>query len=60
VWLTTLFITRNEEEELHATQWIQEVGILNEFKSGKNWLLFIGLSILSGLILFGPSCVLGK
>jgi len=60
VWLTTLFITLNEEEELHAKQWIQEVGILNEFKSGKNWLLFVGLSILSGLILFGPSFVLGK
>jgi Na+/proline symporter len=60
VWLTTLFITRNKEEELHAKQWIQEVGILNEFKSGKNWLLFVGLSILSGLILFGPSFVLGK
>jgi hypothetical protein len=60
VWLTTLMLTQNKEEELHAKQWIQEVGVLNEFKSGKNWLLFIGLSILSGLILFGPSLVLGR
>jgi hypothetical protein len=60
VWLTTLFITRNKEEELHAKQWIQEVGILNEFKSGKNWLLFVGLALLSGIILFGPSLILGK
>ena len=59
VWLTTLFLTQNKEEELHAKQWIKEVGILNEFKSGKNWLLFIGLTLLSGLILFGPSLVLG-
>ena len=59
VWLTTLLLTQNKEEELHAKQWIKEVGILNEFKSGKNWLLFIGLSLLSGLILFGPSLVLG-
>jgi SSS family solute:Na+ symporter len=58
VWLTTLALTQNKEEELHAKQWIQEVGILNEFKSGKNWLLFIGLSLLSGLILFGPSFIL--
>jgi Na+/proline symporter len=55
VWLTTLVLTQNKEEELHAKQWIKEVGIVTEFKSGKNWLLFIGLSILSGLILFGPS-----
>ena len=59
VWLTTLMLTQNKEEELHAKQWIKEVGILNEFKSGKNWLLFIGLTLLSGLILFGPSLVLG-
>ena len=59
VWLTTLLLTQNKEEELHAKQWIKEVGILNEFKSGKNWLLFIGLTLLSGLILFGPSLVLG-
>ncbi len=60
VWLTTLFLTQNKEEELHAKQWIKEVGILNEFKSGKNWLLFVGLTLLSGLILFGPSLVLGR
>lgn len=60
VWLTTLFVTHNKEEEIHAKQWIQEVGILNEFKSGKNWLLFVGLSIASGLILFGPAFILGK
>ena len=60
VWLTTLMLTQNKEEELHAKQWIKEVGILNEFKSGKNWLLFIGLTLLSGLILFGPSLVLGR
>lgn len=59
VWLITLVITNNKEEEVYAKNWIQEVGILNEFKSGKNWLLFIGLSLLSGLILFGPSLVLG-
>ena len=58
VWLTTLMLTQNKEEELHAKQWIKEVGILNEFKSGKNWLLFVGLTLLSGLILFGPSLVL--
>jgi Na+/proline symporter len=60
VWLTTLVLTQNKEDELHAKQWIQEVGVLSEFKSGKNWLLFIGLSLLSGLILFGPSLVFGK
>jgi hypothetical protein len=60
VWLTTLLLTQNKEEELHAKQWIKEVGILNEFKSGKNWLLFVGLTLLSGLILFGPSLVLGR
>jgi Na+/proline symporter len=60
VWLTTLFVTHSKEEEIHAKQWIQEVGILNEFKSRKNWLLFVGLSILSGIILFGPSFILGK
>jgi hypothetical protein len=60
VWLITLVLTNNKEEELHAKQWIQEVGILNEFQSRKNWLLFVGLSILSGLILFGPSFILGK
>jgi len=60
VWLTTLFITQNKEEVLHAKQWIQEVGVLREFKSKRNWILFVGLSILSGLILFGPSIVLGK
>ena len=59
VWLITLVLTNNKEEEVYAKNWIQEVGILKEFKSGKNWLLFIGLSILSGLILFGPSLVLG-
>ncbi len=59
VWLTTLILTQSKEEELHAKQWIQEVGVLSEFKSGKNWLLFIGLTLLSGLILFGPSLVLG-
>jgi SSS family solute:Na+ symporter len=59
VWLTTLVLTQNKEEELHAKQWIHEVGVLNEFKSGKNWLLFIGLTLLSGLILLGPSLVLG-
>jgi TRAP-type C4-dicarboxylate transport system permease large subunit len=46
VWLTTLVLTQNKEEELHAKQWIQEVGVLSEFKSGKNWLLFIGLSLI--------------
>jgi hypothetical protein len=60
VWLTTLIITQNKEEVLHAKQWIKEVGVLNEFKSKRNWLLFIGLSILTGLMLFGPSFVLGK
>lgn len=60
VWLTTLIITQNKEEELHAKQWIQEVGVLNEFKSIRNWILFVGLSLLSGLILFGPSLVWGK
>ena len=60
VWLTTLFLTQNKEEELHAKQWIKEVGVLNEFKSGKNWLLFIGLTLLSGLILLVPSLVLGR
>jgi hypothetical protein len=60
IWLSTLFITQNKDEEIYAKQWIQEVGILNEFKSGKNWLLFIGLSLLSGLILFGPSFIWGK
>jgi Na+/proline symporter len=60
VWLTTLLLTQNKEEELHAKQWIKEVGILNEFKSGKNGLLFVGLTLLSGLILFGPSLVLGR
>jgi hypothetical protein len=60
VWLTTLIITQNKEEELHAKQWIQEVGVLNEFKSKRNWILFVGLSLLSGLILFGPSLVWGK
>jgi len=55
IWLTTLVLTQNQEEETYAKQWIQEVGIMNEFKSSKNWFLFIGLSILSGLILFGPS-----
>ena len=60
VWLTTLLLTQNKEEELHAKQWIKEVGVLNEFKSGKNWLLFVGLTLLSGLILFGPSLVLGR
>jgi len=59
VWLITLVLTQNQEEETYAKQWIQEVGIMNEFKSGKNWLLFVGLSILSGLILFGLSFVLG-
>jgi hypothetical protein len=60
VWLTTLFITHNKEEEILAKHWIQEVGVLNEFKSIKNWLLFVGLSIISGLILFGPSFIFGK
>jgi hypothetical protein len=60
VWLTTLLISQNKEEELHAKQWIQEVGVLREFNSKRNWLLFVGLSLLSGLILFGPSIVLGK
>ena len=60
VWLTTLLLTQNKEEELHAKQWIKEVGILSEFKSGKNWLLFVGLTLLSGLILFGPSLVLSR
>jgi Na+/proline symporter len=60
VWLSTLAITQNKEEKLHAKQWIQEVGILNEFKSGRNWLIFIGLTLLSSLILFGPSYILGK
>jgi hypothetical protein len=60
VWLITLMVTQNKEEEIHAKQWIQEVGILNEFKSGKNWLLFVGLTIISGLILFGPAFILGK
>jgi hypothetical protein len=60
VWLITLVLTNNKEEEVYAKNWIQEVGILNEFKSGKNWLLFIGLSLLSGLILFGPSLVFGQ
>ena len=59
VWLITLVLTNNKEEEVYAKNWIQEVGILNEFKSRKNWLLFIGLTLLSGLILFGPSLVLG-
>lgn len=60
VWLITLVLTNKQEEEVYAKNWIQEVGILNDFKSGKNWLLFIALSLLSGLILFGPSLVLGK
>jgi hypothetical protein len=60
VWLATLIITQNKEEELHAKQWIQEVGVLREFKSKRNWILFVGLSLLSGLILFGPSLVFGK
>ena len=60
VWLTTLALTQNKEQELHAKQWIKEVGVLNEFKSGKNWLLFIGLTLLSGLILLVPSLVLGR
>lgn len=60
IWLSTLFITQNKDEEIYAKQWIQEVGILNEFKSGKNWLLFVGLALLSGIILFGPSLILGK
>lgn len=60
VWLITLVLTNNKEEEVYAKNWIEEVGILNEFKSGKNWLLFIGLSLLSGLILFGPSLVLNQ
>jgi hypothetical protein len=60
VWLITLMVTQNKEEEIHAKQWIQEVGILNEFKSRKNWLLFVGLTLLSALVLFGPSFVLGK
>jgi hypothetical protein len=60
VWLTTLIVTQNKEEELHDKQWIQEVGVLREFKSKRNWILFVGLSVLSGLILFGPSLVLGK
>jgi len=60
VWLITLVLTNNKEEEVYAKNWIHEVGILNEFKSGKNWILFIGLSLLSGLILFGPSLVLGQ
>ena len=60
VWLTTLLISQNKEEELHAKQWIQEVGVLREFKSKRNWILFVGMSVLSGLILFGPSLVLGK
>lgn len=60
VWLITLVLTNNKEEEVYAKNWIQEVGILNDFKSGKNWLLFIGLSLLSGLILFGPSLVLNQ
>jgi hypothetical protein len=58
--LTTLIITQNKEEVLHARQWINEVGVLSEFKSKRNWLLFIGLSILTALMLFGPSFVLGK
>jgi Na+/proline symporter len=60
VWLITLLLTQNKEEEDYAKNWIQEVGIVNEFKSGKNWLLFIGLSLLSGLILFGPSLFFWK
>ena len=60
VWLITLVLTNNKEEEVYAKNWIQEVGILNEFKCKKNWLLFVGLSLLSGLILFGPSFILGK
>ena len=60
VWLTTLIITQNKEEQLHVKQWIQEVGVLNEFKNKRNWILFVGLSLLSGLILFGPSLVWGK
>jgi hypothetical protein len=59
VWLITLVLTNKKEEEVYAKNWIQEVGILNEFKSGKNWLLFVGLTLLSGLVLFGPSLVLG-
>lgn len=60
IWLTTLVLTQNQEEETYAKQWIQEVGIMNEFKSSKNWFLFIGLSLLSSLILFGPSFIWGK
>lgn len=60
VWLITLVVTYNVEEELHAKQWIAEVGLLNDFKSRKNWTLFVGLSLLAALLLFGPSFVLEK
>jgi SSS family solute:Na+ symporter len=60
VWLSTLILTQNKEEQQHAKQWIAEVGILNEFKSVGNWLLFVGLTLLSSIILFGPSFILGK
>jgi Na+/proline symporter len=58
VWLITMLVTRNEEEVLHAKQWINEVGPYREMRDLKNWILFFGLTLLSGLILFGPTLVM--
>ena len=59
VWLITMRVTRNEEEVLHAKHWINEVGPYRELCDVKNWLLFLGLTLLSGLLLFGPTWVMG-
>ncbi len=58
VWLITLHVTRNEEEVLHAKHWINEVGPYREMRDLKNWILFFGLTLLSGLLLFGPTLVM--
>lgn len=58
VWLITLRVTRNEEEVLHAKQWINEVGPYREMRNLKNWILFFGLTLLSALILFGPTLLM--
>ena len=57
-WLIVMVITHKKEEHEMAKLWVKEIDIASSFKNWKNWALFIAISILSGLVLFGPSLIL--
>jgi Na+/proline symporter len=60
LWLTVMLITYKKEEHEIAKLWVKEIDIASAFKNWKNWALFIAITILSGLILFGPSVIINQ